>query len=565
MKKKVLLGSLNLILFSTIFTSCKRICDVRYTDSISTSQIVDIVHSHSYNEWKIVSDPTTNATGLMERSCTVCSDIDRFILPVLNETNYTYSVIKASTCTTIGKAKYVYKKDGDTLEIPVDLTAVDITNHPTIDDNDYCTECGNYVGLHYGNFDENDSTCYVTGFGYQIYWHPNFWKYGRRDVTIPETITRNDKTYTVIGIANNAFQRTDSLMSIKFPKTIKTIGDYAFESCRDLISIEIPEDTSLESIGNGAFQNCNRSLKSVEIPSTVTSIGVSAFEACSKLETVKIKGNVTSIENYTFKNCVTLKEVELPDTVTTIGDAAFEATALVSITIPSGVTSINGWTFKNCSKLESITFLGDVTSIGQEALLGTTSLKSITLPDTLTTLCQSAFYECGLKEVIIPNSVTSMIQYTFQNSQYLESVKILADVETLPFRTFQYCLSLKTVEITGNVKTIGEAAFYNCVKLESITLPESLTTIGNYAFYECSSLKSIVLPKNITTIGTSPFFNSVEEIYVKGTKDDPTSVSLENKTSEFSLLVYYYSEEEPDSTSSDSYWHYDSNNKPVKW
>ena len=107
-----------------------------------------------------------------------------------------------------------------------------------------------------------------------------------------------------------------------------------------------------------------------------------------------------------------------------------------------------------------LTFDGKVTSIGNEAFYYCDSLTSITIPDSVTTIGESAFSGSSLTSVNIPDSVT----------------------------------------------TIGNSAFYGCTSLTSVTIPDSVTTIGNCAFYECTSLTSITIPDSVTTIGDYAFF-----------------------------------------------------------
>ncbi|MBR5201165.1 MAG: leucine-rich repeat domain-containing protein, partial [Alistipes sp.] len=97
------------------------------------------------------------------------------------------------------------------------------------------------------------------------------------------------------------------------------------------------------------------------------------------------------------------------------------------------------------------------------------SLKSITIPERVTSIGVGAFNDCSsLKSITIPESVTS-----------------IGD------DAFAYCSSLTSITISESVTSIGEDAFKGCISLTSITIPNSVTSIGEYAFYGCSSLKSV--------------------------------------------------------------------------
>ena len=130
------------------------------------------------------------------------------------------------------------------------------------------------------------------------------------------------------------------------------IGNYAFNKCSGLTSIEIPN--SVTSIGEGAFYGCS-GLTSVMIPNSVTSIGVCAFRFCSGMTSIKIPNSVINIEKSAFSRCDSLTCVTIGDSVTSVGNFAFYGcTALTSVTIPNSVTSIGDMAFSECSSLKKI-------------------------------------------------------------------------------------------------------------------------------------------------------------------------------------------------------------------
>lgn len=112
----------------------------------------------------------------------------------------------------------------------------------------------------------------------------------------------------IIKIENNTFAECRNLRSIIFPEGLTTIGAYAFQYCTNLSSIAIPK--SVTDIEGYAF-HCS-SLASIDIPedSELESIGSYAFVAC-KFPTITLPRRVTSIGNEVFKNCNNLSDVTL--------------------------------------------------------------------------------------------------------------------------------------------------------------------------------------------------------------------------------------------------------------
>ena len=182
-----------------------------------------------------------------------------------------------------------------------------------------------------------------------------------------------------------------------------------------------------------------------------------------------------------------------------------ECKNLASITIPNSVTSIGNNAFYNCSGLTSVTIPNSVTSIGEGAFGSCSGLTSITIPNSVTSIGMYAFSYCsGLTSIAIPNSVTSFGGYAFANSG-LTSITIPNSITTINYNAFENCTALTSVSIPNSVTSIGNYAFNGCINLTSISIPNSVTSIGMYAFSYCYGLTSVTIGRNVTTIGSSPF------------------------------------------------------------
>ena len=209
-------------------------------------------------------------------------------------------------------------------------------------------------------------------------------------VTIPESVTYQEATYSVKTIGREAFWRCTNLTSITIPNSVTSIGTYAFRDCTRLTSITIPN--SVTSIGDAAF--AGTSLTSITIPNSVTSISSYAFDGCP-LTSITIPNSVTSIGDDAFSECTRLTSITIPNSVTSIGDGAFwECTSLTSITIPNSVTSIGAYAFRKCTSLTSITIPNSVTSIRMFTFANCTNLTSITIPNCVWSIGESAFAGC---------------------------------------------------------------------------------------------------------------------------------------------------------------------------
>ena len=139
------------------------------------------------------------------------------------------------------------------------------------------------------------------------------------------------------------------------------------------------EGKPVKEIGNYAFDNCS-ALTSINIPNSVNLIGNYAFQICSALTTINIPNSVTLIKNGIFNGCSALTSIVIPNSVTSIGFEAFGAcSALTSIVIPNSVTSIGSSAFYWCTALKSVIIKGKPTITDDYGVVfeSTTNLKKI--------------------------------------------------------------------------------------------------------------------------------------------------------------------------------------------
>lgn len=320
----------------------------------------------------------------------------------------------------------------------------------------------------------------------------------------------------------------------------EAIGDYAFLNCDSLSTITLPN--SIKSIGQGAFYDCD-TLKSVTLPTSITKVGEQTFYHCNFLQNVTIPQGVTEIGFDAFTYCPKLTAISLPSTLATIGSNCFRGTGLTSITLTEGITTLEYGTFAN-SKLTSIKLpksLTQITSRSDGYYAGNLPneynnfQKSVYISDNQS----GAFYGCKELESINLNGavLTILGSYTFNECEKLRSIDLSSTkLEEIPAYAFHSCDSLRTVTFPNTVKTIGQRAFNNSQSLESLKMPAALSSIGDNAFLYCrkirsvdlsatsltkidswfsnvDSLRTVKLPSTVTEIGESAFYNSpIEEI-----------------------------------------------------
>ena len=233
--------------------------------------------------------------------------------------------------------------------------------------------------------------------------------------------------------------------------------------------------------------------------------------------------------------------------VTSIADEAFlKCTTLRSVTIPNSVKTIGWRSFADCINLTSVAIGNGVTSIGDHAFSYCTHLTSATIPNSVTVIEAFAFEHTGLTSVTIPNGVTSIGGYAFSGCSGLSSVTIPNSVTAIGSSAFQDCSSLTSVTIPNSVTDMGGAAFQGCSSLTSVTIPNGVTAIGSSAFSGCSSLTSVTIPNSVTAIGSEAFYRCSRLPSIIIGSDIKTIGQLAFANCDDLAEVYCYAEKIPD-------------------
>ena len=287
-----------------------------------------------------------------------------------------------------------------------------------------------------------------------------------------------------------------------------------WESIKHLIQHVVIED-GVTRIEKGAFQD-NDGLQSVTIGHTVTEIGESAFQNCKGLTALNIPANVATIRDGAFLGCLGLKTIQVEDGNPTY-DSRQDCNALIetatntllygcsSTVVPDGVKIIAPYAFF-CTGITNADLPASVTTIGESAFYECRQLNSVSIPEGVAEISKHAFYGCNGMTKLTINKGVSVIGYeAFMNCSNLKEVKIPGSVKTIEERAFYECSNLSKLAIENGVESIAGGAFYYCTSLTSVTLPNSVTKTGGL-FNGCISLTNVQLSEGLTAL-SSFFFN----------------------------------------------------------
>ncbi|MGI6224291.1 MAG: leucine-rich repeat domain-containing protein [Prevotella sp.] len=274
-------------------------------------------------------------------------------------------------------------------------------------------------------------------------------------LTIPGTVSSGSIYYNVTAIADTAFLNNKNITTVALPSMLMTIGDSAFYGS-PIDSVALP--SALTSIGDSAFAHC----LNLKVLTFAEKFDPSVFFNASKAKRYVQENNKDSADygkitqdedgDY-FPRVVT---GGIGSTITTIYlPTMFGGSS--EHTIPKGM-------FSHFESLETVNFDANssFTTVGAEAFAHTFNLKGITLPESMTTLEDSAFYDCDLESIDLSNTqITSVGESAFADCSLLEKVVMPSPSEglTLDDNVFQDCSSLTYVDLGSNLTTLGEYAF----------------------------------------------------------------------------------------------------------
>lgn len=199
----------------------------------------------------------------------------------------------------------------------------------------------------------------------------------------------------------------------------------------------------------------------------------------------------------------------------TWGVYACKDATLSSVTVPAelegiAVTELMDYCFYRLTALESVTLPDSVTVIGESAFSDCTSLTSVALPAKLTTIEPFAFAGSGLRQITIPGTVKTVDTAAFYGCASLQDVTLQSGIREIGMCSFENCTSLMSVSFPGSIEVVGERAFYACTALADSSLWGNIREIGSLAFAECHTMvRMSIYPEeaNPPTVGYGAYMN----------------------------------------------------------
>lgn len=247
------------------------------------------------------------------------------------------------------------------------------------------------------------------------------------------TVNKHSIDDMKIGIESiNVRRINDQSDALDILQGVKVIDKHVFSKCGFLQDISLPD--SIEKICYKAFESCSN-LISIDIGKHVTEIEYSAFEHCTQLSSVSLPDTITKLNRNTFYYCNNLVDFNLPINLKEIDMLCFSScNSFQSLEIPNTVTLINGDAFANCHNLTRINLPNKITCLSEFTFSGCYNLKSIEIPASVKQIEFGVFNKCDqLTKIILlknNNEDDYRINNIFQsNMEFQDTMRCIVKVK----------------------------------------------------------------------------------------------------------------------------------------
>ncbi len=408
------------------------------------------------------------------------------------------------------------------------------------------------------------------------------------EIIIPDSVEYENQKYAVTAIQSGTFSRSEEIVRVSMPNTIKNIGEWTFYRCYNLSEVEL--SSSIEEIPFFCFSESN--IDSIIIPDGVKTISACAFQDCYQLENVVIPSSVEYIGRNAFEWTSWLQKQ--PNGLLYINNILYSYIGNMPentiINVKEGTTLIVSNAFARCENLKELHIPASVTEIQFDMLYDSPHVSVITVSkdnpiydsrDNCNAIIESKSNKLlyGCASTVIPNSVTSIGENAFYGAHDLVSITIPSSITEIETGAFANCESLTSITIPSSLTELHNGIFCGCCSLKEINLPNSLKSVGDSwlivdgaysinfpwmlwsgTFENCFALERIIIPENVTTLYGSLFEGcyNINEITIPSTMESISEAAFVYVSPQ---NVYCYADEPP--LLCDSIQHRPKNKLPV--
>ena len=431
-----------------------------------------------------------------------------------------------SSVTTIGDAAFANCTSLESISIPSSVTEVGNTNSSS--SGSQTLPFFNCTSLKTVRFEEGTSPLRL-GVYYASSGGGNglFSSAPLEEVYIGRTLTYSDysSNYSFTRYPSrygySAFYNKQKLTKVTIGDKVTSLPNYLFYGCKNLDKI-ISMASSVPTAGTSTFIGSTNPNTVVNATAYVPYGRKSSYSSANNWKDLKYIKEWFYDDNCSYIPLTAStaevqahptnrpESIQIPATVnwsegsfsvTAVADKGFENnTNLTTITLPESVKTVGNKAFYGCSKLSAVTFNGQ-TAIGDEAFRNCTSLINVSLPTGLKTIGDRAFQGANsITQIEFKDGIESIGAFSFMDCKALTAVRLPNTTKSIGTSAFENCIKLTYASVGDNLTSLGNSAFRNCSVLTEISIPGTTLTIGEKAFQNCKTLALATLNSGTTTI-----------------------------------------------------------------
>ena len=229
------------------------------------------------------------------------------------------------------------------------------------------------------------------------------------------------------------------------------------------------------------------------------------------------------------------------DTAKITGYSGTDTEVVIPGTVDGYTVTELGAVFNGNAAVTSVTIPDTVTSIGDYAFYKCYQLSVVELPPALLTIGENAFGYCyKLPNLTIPGTVTFIGTYAFNNCDSFTEITVPDSVVSMGYDVFSWSDSLTNVTLPSGMTSIPKYTFSACTAMKNYTVPDGITTIGDQAFYY-SGLRTVTIPKTVTKIENGAFIGTgLTDVYYAGTEEEWNAISIGSSNAPLNNAVMHF-------------------------